>query len=54
MFGELSVFLVSGGIFVTLQFHKLNRLVCDNQLCLIVKAEAVPIFWVFKGGVRLF
>ena len=54
MFSELSVFLVSSGTFTTLQFHKLNCLVGNNQFCLVLKTKAVLVFWVFKGGVCLF
>ena len=54
MFSELSVFLATGGIFATLQFYKLNCLVGNNQFCLVLKTEAAPVFWVFKGGVCLF
>ena len=51
---KLSVLLVSSGTSTTLQFHKLNCLVGDNQVCLFLKTKAVPVFWVFKGRVRLF
>ena len=54
MFSELSVFLVPSGTSTTLQFHKLYYLVGNNQVCLVLKTKAVPVFWVFKGRVRLF
>ena len=54
MFHKLSVLLMSGGTSMTLQFHKLNCLVGDNQVCLFLKTKAIPVFWVFNGRVRLF
>ena len=54
MFDGLSILLASGGIFVTLQFQELNRLVSNDQFCLILQAKAVPVFGLFEGGIRLF
>ena len=41
MFSELSVLLVSGGIFVTLQFYKLNCLFGENKFCLVFQLTSV-------------
>ena len=54
MFDGLFVFLMFGGVFVTLQFKKLNRLVSKDQFGLVLQAKAVPVFQVFEGGIRLF
>ena len=47
-------FLVSCDNSTAQQFHKLNCLIGDNQVCFFLKAKAVLVFWVFKGRVCLF
>ena len=51
---NIFVFLVSCDTSTALQFHKLNCLIGDNQVCFFLKAKAVPVFSVLKGRVCLF
>ena len=54
VFHGLFVFLMFGGVFVTLQFEKLNCLISNDQFGLVLQAKAVLVFRVFEGGIRLF